>query len=124
MIGDALDKFKPGIMGSTAEQLTSSRNLIREIFGVDTGDKLSQAVAQGVAKVMPIAEARAKAAGISFKDVENYRVPQPKTSSQVARFTPEEFQKWWTDQLTKGAVKLHLQLLHLLLPPLPHPNKT
>ena len=105
MLGSDMEKFKTGLIPSQA-LIDSSRNFIRERFGVDTGDALSKSVSDGFGKVIDWGTARAKAAGRVFQELEDWRVFQAWTPSRVARFSPDEFVKDFSAEVANGGLKL------------------
>ena len=104
-LGADLEKYKTGIK-SNPQLIESSRNFIRERFGVNTGDALAKQVSDGFGRVIDIAANRAKAAGKIFKELEDWRVFQNWQPSQVARVTPDQYVKDHMAEVANGGLKL------------------
>lgn len=102
--GDALQKFSPGLLGASKEQLQSARNLIREAFGVSTGDNLAASAAKAFEDVRVYGEDRARSAGKNFEANENWRVPQPWNTNQVRKVAEAEFVKDFRDAIDNGGI--------------------
>lgn len=105
MMGPDLDKFKTGIVPDQ-KLISSSRNFIRERFGVNTGDDLSKSVSDGFEKVIKYGTDRAKAAGKVFNELEDWRVFQNWTPSRVARVSEKEYVRDQMAEIANGGVKL------------------
>lgn len=102
--GEAMEKYSPGLFGATKQQIASAKNIIRESFGVSTGDNTAAAAARSFADVNTIAEDRARAAGKNFEANENWRVPQPWTSEQVRKAGEAEFKSYFAEEIAKGGI--------------------
>lgn len=105
MLGPEMDKFKTGFL-KDQNLLNSSRNFIRERFGVDTGDALSKSVSDGFGKVIQYGADRAKAAGKVFSELEDWRVFQGWTPSRVAQFSEAEYVRDHLAEVSNGGLKL------------------
>jgi phage terminase Nu1 subunit (DNA packaging protein) len=102
--GDAMEKYAPGLLGSSKAQLESAKNLIREVFGVQTGDNLAAAAAKSWADVRVYGEDRARAAGKNFEANENWRVPQPWNSNQARKVSEAEFVQDFKQAVEGGGI--------------------
>jgi hypothetical protein len=98
--GGELDKFKAG--GPFAD----GRDLIREIKGVDTGNKAAKAVAAAWKAAHEEGERRARLVGYQFEPNEHWDNPQPWTSRRVAKFSEDEFLKDTHGWIDSGGIKL------------------
>lgn len=105
MLGPEMEKFKTGFF-TDAQKLTSAANFIRERFGVDTGDRLAKAVSDGFGKVIEQGQARAKAAGKIFAELEDWRLPQHWSPSRVSQFTQDEYVRDHLNEIASGGLKL------------------
>lgn len=105
MLGPEMEKFKTGFFAD-AQKLTSATNFIKERFGIDTGDALAKSVSDGFGKVIEQGQARAKAAGKIFSELEDWRLPQHWSPSRVAQFTQDEYVRDHLDQIAAGGLKL------------------
>lgn len=83
--GESMEKYAPGLLGASKAQIDSAKNIIREVFGVSTGDNLAAGAAKSFGDVKVYGEDRARAAGKNFEPNENWRVPQPWNSEQVRK---------------------------------------
>ncbi|MCJ8141641.1 hypothetical protein MKI84_01795 [Ancylobacter sp. A5.8] len=103
---DALRKLAPGILGQSAEQIASVRNLVREVFGHDTGDQIAKAAARGWTEATKEAVDRVTAAGRNMPVSENWRLPQFWDSLRVRRFSADEFAQAFKAEVDRGALTL------------------
>lgn len=99
-----MEAYKPGFRGATQQQLTGVDNMIREIFGVDTGDALSKTAAKGWTDAADYAVDRAKSGGKMFDQMEDWRVPQFWRGSRVASIGKAEFTRDIYEAADKGAM--------------------
>lgn len=104
IFGKAMHDFEPGLLGTSREQIDSARNLIREIFGASTGDKIASSAGKAWGAVKDYAENRALAAGRKFEPNENWRVPQPWQSEQVRKVEASEFKRDFQSALDSGGI--------------------
>jgi hypothetical protein len=105
MLGPEMEKFKTGFFAD-AQELTSATDFIRERFGVDTGNALAKAVSDGFGKVVEQGQARARAAGKIFAELEDWRLPQHWSPSRVSQFTQDEYVRDHLDEIASGGLKL------------------
>jgi hypothetical protein len=104
MFGQAMRDYAPGLLGASKEQLASARNLIREIFGVATGDEMAGPAAKAFGQVKDYAENRALASGRKFEPNENWRVPQPWQGEQVRKVKVDEFKRDFQAAIDSGGI--------------------
>lgn len=104
MFGGAMEKYAPGLTGVSREQVASARNLIREVFGVSTGDNTAASAAKAWGDIKTYSEDRARMAGRNFEPNENWRVPQPWNGEQVRKVPLEEFKRDFRDALDAGGI--------------------
>lgn len=81
--GLAIAKYKPGFFGAGQEQVTGVSNMIREIFGVDTGDAEAKAAAKAWADATDKGVLWAKEAGKIFTTLDDWRIMQHWRGSYV-----------------------------------------
>ena len=105
MMGPDLDKFRTGFIPDM-KLINSSKNFIRERFGVNTGDDIAKNVSYAFGRVIDYSSARAKAAGRVFNELEDWRVFQNWTPSRVAQFSPDEYVKDHLSEISNGGLKL------------------
>lgn len=105
MFGDAMNKFSPGILGASKDQLSSAKNVIREIFGESTSDNLAASTAKSWGEMKDYGEKRAISAGRNFDPNENWRVPQPWASERVRKYSEDEFVKDFMQRIDSGGIK-------------------
>jgi hypothetical protein len=105
MLGPEMEKFKTGFFKDN-QLLTSATNFIKERFGVDTGDKLSEAVSDGFGKVIDAGTDRARMAGKVFAELEDWRLPQHWSPSRVAQFSQDEYVRDHLNEIASGGLKL------------------
>jgi hypothetical protein len=105
MLGPEMERLRPGFLAGK-DVVRSIKNFIYERFGVTTGDVAAKTVSDAFGKVIDYAADRATQAGKIFDQREDWRIPQPWTSSRVARFTKAEWLRDWREQIAAGAVKL------------------
>jgi hypothetical protein len=102
--GESMEKYAPGLLGASKAQIDSAKNIIREVFGVSTGDNLASAAGKSFGEVRTIAEDRARAAGKNFELNENWRVPQPWNAPQVKKVTQAEFVSDFMSEVDSGGI--------------------
>ena len=99
MLQPYIEKFK----GAGAAM---APDVIREIKGVDTGNKWAKGFAQAWKPMHEKAEQMARLVGRQFETNEHWDNPQPWTSRRVAKFSQDEFLKDTHGWLDSGGVKL------------------
>lgn len=102
--GDLMEKYSPGLLGASRQQIDSAKNIIREVFGVRTGDNTAAAAAKAFGEVRVYGEDRARSAGKNFEANENWRVPQPWNSTQVRKVPESEFVRDFKQALDEGGL--------------------
>lgn len=102
--GDLMEKYSPGLLGATRGQIDSAKNIIREVFGVTTGDGTAASAAKAFGEVRVYGEDRARSAGKNFEPNENWRVPQPWNSTQVRKVPEAEFVRDFKQALDEGGI--------------------
>lgn len=102
----AMQAFKPGFTGATEQQLTGVDNMIREVFGVDTGDTVAKSAAKGWTDAATTAEDRARLAGKIFTPLDDWRVPQFWRGSRVASIGQDAFKADMLEAEAKGALTI------------------
>lgn len=104
MFGKAMHDFAPGLLGTSKEQIATARNLIREIFGVSTGDAIAAPAGKAWGQLKDYAQNRALASGRKFEPNENWRVPQPWQGEQVRKVQVDEFKRDFQSALDSGGI--------------------
>jgi hypothetical protein len=102
----AMQDFKPGFIGATKDQLTGVDNMIREIFGVDSGDATAKSAAKGWTDAATYAEDRARASGKIFTPLEDWRVPQFWRGTRVKGIGADQFKADIYEAADKGALTI------------------
>jgi hypothetical protein len=103
--GESMEKYAPGLLGASRAQIDSAKNIVREIFGVQTGDNLASAAAKSFGEVRTYGEDRARSAGKNFEPNENWRVPQPWNSNQVRKVKEAEFVSDFMNEVNGGGIR-------------------
>lgn len=102
----AMAAYDPGILGASKTQIAGVKNLVREVFGVDTGDATAKAGAKGWLDATEEAVDRIRAAGRRLEPNEDWRVPQFWDRSRVAKVTLDEWKVDFLEEVRTGALKL------------------
>lgn len=105
MFGAGLEAFKPGVL-KDAEKLAGTGRMIDEMFGVDTGDKVAKAAAQGFKNAAEYGLGRYTKNGGLLEPNEDWRLPQPWNSRRVSKFSEAEFKRDFLNQVDAGGLKL------------------
>ncbi|MFG1222151.1 hypothetical protein [Xanthobacter wiegelii] len=105
-VDQALEAYSPGIFGQSRQQIAGVRNLVREVFGVETGDATAKAAAAGWKAAEKEAVDRVTAAGRNLPASEDWRVPQFWDTLRVRTFTREEFKADFAAEVDLGALTL------------------
>lgn len=101
-----MEAYKPGFRGNTAEQMTGIDNMVRELFGVDTGDATAKDAAKGWSSASTYAEDRARLSGKIFTPLEDWRLPQFWRGWRVGKIGEAEFKADMIEAADKGAVTI------------------
>lgn len=104
MFGAGLQAFKPGVLKDAAKMAGVSR-MIDELFGVESGDPVAAAAAKAFKGTTDYAVDRAQKAGKIFEPNEDWRLPQPWTSSRVQKFGYDEFKRDFLARVDSGGLK-------------------
>src|SRR5262249_21738852 len=102
---EGMEAYRPGFLGN-AEKIRGVGNMVRELFGVDTGDATAKTAAAGWTKATEAGEDMARRQGKGFDSSETWRLPQPWDTRQVGKFTEQQFVDAWRAELDAGGVKL------------------
>jgi hypothetical protein len=89
-IQQSIERYESKYAG-LKKDLAGPQNMIRELKGVETGDLQAKAFADGMRAMDARAVARAKAAGIIFKPIEEGYLPQFWLTRRVRNFGQAEF---------------------------------
>ncbi|QRG09267.1 hypothetical protein EZH22_14010 [Xanthobacter dioxanivorans] len=104
--GQALEAYSPGIAGQSRQQIAGVRNLVRELFDVETGDGMAKAAAAGWKAAEKEGTDRILAAGRNVPLADAWRLPQFWDTLRVRAFTREEFKADFAAELDRGALTL------------------
>lgn len=104
MFGAGMEAFKPGFLNN-AEKIEGVRNMVRELFGKETGDQTAKVGVAGWKNATDKAVEMAKATGKRFAENEDWRLPQAWTPRRVAKVSEDEFVRTWTDEANRGGVE-------------------
>lgn len=102
----AMATYAPGLLGASKQQITGVKNMVREIFGVNTGDATAAAGARGWVDATDEAVDRIRAAGRRLEPNENWHVPQFWDRSRVAKFSLDQFKADFLEEVRRGGLKL------------------
>ena len=92
LFNDGMEALRSRYAGVT-QNVAGARNLVRELFGEDTGDEVAKAAAKGWQDASGEAVRRAKDSGRVFTPLDDWRLPQFWTGERMVRRKAE----WLTD---------------------------
>ena len=84
LFNDGIEALKSRAAG-LSQNVASARNLVRELFGEDSGDEIAKAAAKGWQDATGEAVRRAKDAGRVFNVLDDWRLPQFWTGERIVR---------------------------------------
>jgi len=93
-------------MAGLKKNLEGPRNLVRELFGIDTKDATAKAAADAWKKSMDIAVDLAKASGKIFNVAEDWRVPQFWSTQRVREIGIEAFKTDLLAEIAQGHIRV------------------
>lgn len=102
--GQSMEKYAPGLLGSSKNQIDSAKNIVRELFGVQTGDNLAAAAAKSFTEIVDKYGARARSAGKNFEQNEDWRIFQPWNSEQVKKVKEAQFVSDFMAEVDSGGI--------------------
>lgn len=82
-VGKSLEPYQSKLAGFK-QDVAGVRNLVRELYGIDTGDAVAKASAQGWRDGVAAAFERHKKTGASVENLEDWRLPQSWDRSRIA----------------------------------------
>ncbi|HMO30408.1 hypothetical protein [Enterovirga sp.] len=82
------------------------QNMVRELFGVDTGDEVAKAAAKGWQDAVSYGTEYVQKAGKIFEAAEDWRLPQAWNSDRVRRFGAQAFKADVQDAIAAGGLKV------------------
>lgn len=97
LMGDKLDKVTVGAFGRQ-KGAAHLPNIVREVFGVKTGDAVAKDLAEGWLRVSDFLVDSFNAAGGSMRKLQRY-LPQAHNAAKLLRHGPEQFVKDHIDML-------------------------
>lgn len=105
MFGEAMNRYSPGLLGASQQQVASAKRIVRELFGASTGDNVAASAAKAWNEISDYGVDRIRSAGKNLEPNEDWRVPQPWRSEQVAKVPREEFVRDFQDALDAGGIR-------------------
>ena len=105
-------KFKDGAealrsrWGGLVQDRALGERVVRELFGVDTGDEAAKKAAEGFTAASQWGVTRAKAGGKMFTEADDWRLPQFWQSSRVSQAGEAEFTNRVMAHVDAGALKV------------------
>lgn len=90
LMGDVLEKAGKGAFG-VQRGAAHLPNVVRELFGANTGDAVARELAQAYTKTQNVAVDLFNAAGGSMRKLADFRLPQ---AQNAAKLIKEGFEKW------------------------------
>ncbi|KQT96964.1 hypothetical protein [Rhizobium sp. Leaf453] len=90
MMNGAMEPYASRLAG-LSQDTESIWNVVRELFGKDTGDQAAKAAAKGWTDTTAYAVDRVKRAGKPLSVLEDWRLPQSWEASRVRKFSQTEF---------------------------------
>lgn len=102
---EAMERYGSRLAG-LKKDLIGPRNMVRELFGVDTGDQIAKAAADGWNKANAVAVALAKQAGKVFTAADDWRVPQFWSTMRVRGLGKAAFLSDIRAELASGGLAL------------------
>lgn len=105
MAHDLIDKYEPKAAG-LRQDTRGIRNMIMENFGVQTGDAIAAAAANGWKKAMEWGEGQAKRLGKAFGEAENWRQPQRWDTGRVNKAGEAQFKADVMEHIKAGGLSL------------------
>ncbi|MFT0876012.1 hypothetical protein VRZ08_05585 [Rhodopseudomonas sp. G2_2311] len=106
-------KFNAGIeayksqFAGLKQNTAGVRNMVAELFGVDSGDVIAKAAAEGWRNATEWGAKTVQAAGKIFEENENWRLPQFWSADRVRRFgMGEEFQRDILNAVDSGGLQV------------------
>lgn len=91
-------------LGGLKQDTAGVRNMIREMFGIRTGDRIAADAAKGWTDATDFGATTAKSLGKVFDTDKDWRFPQPWTSARVNKAGGEQFKADMNAEISKGGV--------------------
>jgi hypothetical protein len=108
-----MSKFNEGIeayksqFAGLKKDVAGARDMISEIFGVDSGNPIAKGAAQGWKNATEWGAKYVQSAGKIFEEMENWRLPQPWNADRVRRFgMGDEFKTDVHNAIDNGGLKV------------------
>lgn len=98
VMGDILEKFDKGAFGKQRGE-AHFPNVVREIFGEDTGDLAARELAVGWRKVQETSVDLFNNAGGSMKKLADWNLPQSRSMAKVVKDGPDAFVRFHLEKL-------------------------
>ena len=104
LMADVMDNFRKGAFG---RQVGGAHlpNVVRELFGIGTGDKAAAEIAAAIKKVQRTMVDDFNMAGGSLRFLENYVMPQKQNAVKVTRAGAQQWVKQHMDWLDWGKMR-------------------
>lgn len=88
------------------QDTTGIRNMVREMFGVRTGDHVADAAAKGWRDATDWGTEKARSLGKVFDATEDWRLPQYWTSARVNKIGADEFRRTAEQHIASGGLRI------------------
>lgn len=103
---EGIEAYKSTFAG-LKKDTAGARNMVGELFGVDTGDLVAKAAAKGFTDAASSAVKYVRSAGKIFEENENWRLPQFWSPDRVRRFgMGQEFRADVQDAIDSGGLQI------------------
>jgi len=93
MASSAFENYRPKMLG-LLRSTKGQKNIIRELYGVNTGDGDAAKIAGDLREMFEMLRVRANRAGAGIDKLESWALPQ---SHDVSRISKAGFEKWFND---------------------------
>lgn len=104
VFADVLDKIGKGAYGRQVGK-AHLPNVVRELFGVATGDRAAKEFAEAWFKAQDVAVDMFNAAGGSLRKLKNYRLPQGQSAAKLVKAGFETWSKFHMNALDWAAMR-------------------
>ena len=88
------------------QNTTGIRDMVRELFGVTTGDNVAAAASRGWKDATEWSTKKAQALGKVFEPTENWRLPQFWGTGRVGKLGADEFRSDLDAEISRGALQV------------------
>ena len=102
---DADAAYRPTAAG-LKQDISGIRNMVRELFGVQTGDHVAAAAAKGWRDAIDYGTGKARELGKVFDTTQDWRLPQYWTSARVNKIGAAEFRRTAEEHIAAGGLRI------------------